>query len=491
MNSSPDHLRLVDVTSLEAANVRPLPQSIEAEQFVLGAILINNESFPIARAKLQAEHFSDPLHQAIFDAAERMINEGKLVSVATLRVVLPEIQGEFTIAEYLSRLAVNAIEGRALSYVAQYSLMVLDLAQRREMIAIANELSEQSYDAPIEASSAKVAYAIIEDLQQLAAKAAPTSTRRIIGDAAMRLIEHAEAVRRGEVINRSVSTGFPAIDRLTGGGYQPQKLWILAGRPGSGKTVYMTSSSRHVAAKGHGCLAFSMEVAEDEIIARHLADLVYSKRRPIDFQRIQTGSTLDDEDVWCLCDAQRRLKTMPLVLDVASRLTTIEIAARVRAEKRRMEAKGHPLRVVFIDYLNFISASDRYKGQRVNEVGEISLALKQLAKDEEICIVLLAQLNRQIEARDDKRPQLSDLRDSGNLEQDADVVALLYREHYYLIKRPEYRRGEEAAVASADAVRNDCEVILGKNRAGAEKAVQLWCEVASSTMADMAHGDIF
>ena len=144
--------------------------------------------------------------------------------------------------------------------------------------------------------------------------------------------------------------------------------------------------------------------------------------------------------------------------------------------------------MVFIDYLKFIRASDRYRGQRHYEVGEISAGLKQLAKDEELCVVLLAQLNRALESREDKRPNLSDLRESGDLEADADVVAFLHREAHHILKSPEFRSGAAEAHARYAAVERDAELIVGKNRAGPERTIKLWCLPACSTMADAARG---
>lgn len=194
---------------------------------------------------------------------------------------------------------------------------------------------------------------------------------------------------------------------------------------------------------------------------------------------------LDDTDLWAVCDAQKRLETMPIVIDYSSRLSPSDIKARIHAEKNRMASSKKQLRVVFIDYLKFVQASDRYRGNRVYEVGEISAALKATAKDEEICVVLLAQLNRALEARDDKRPVLSDLRESGDLEADADVVAFIHREAYYLERSIKAKTGDIDTQAKLDACRNRAELILGKNRAGPCKTIDLFCSVACSTMSTL------
>ncbi len=162
-----------------------------------------------------------------------------------------------------------------------------------------------------------------------------------------------------------------------------------------------------------------------------------------------------------------------------------EISARVRAEKLRMARAGGELGVVFIDHLRFIRSENRYHGNANKETGEKTRALKQLAKDEDLCVVLLCQLNRGLEGRgdNDRRPVLADLRDSGEIEEDADVVLFLYRAHYYLIKKPAFRDGDADAFAAAEKVKHECDLIIGKNRAGAEFSFKLWCDISASTMA--------
>jgi replicative DNA helicase len=267
----------------------------------------------------------------------------------------------------------------------------------------------------------------------------------------------------------------------------PSRLYVTDDHIVTHNTAFLTASVRRIAQAGHGVLAFSMEVPAEEIHARYLADMAYLARKPLSFGAIMRGEC-DDEDLWRLENAAKRLREMPLVSDVASRLSVAEIAMRVRAEKERMQQRGQRLRVVMIDYLKFIQASDRYRGQRVYEVGEISGGLKQIAKDEGICVVLLAQLNRAVESRDDKRPTLSDLRESGDLEADAHVVAFIYRESYYLEKSAEFRAEKPEALAAALDARNAMELIVGKNRSGPTRTLHLWCDVAASTVSSHQRG---
>lgn len=264
-------------------------------------------------------------------------------------------------------------------------------------------------------------------------------------------------------------------------------------------TLLATGFAKKVAAAGVraqqnggqpvGAMLFSLEVPEDQLIARILADLAYTQRHPISFGAIMRGE-LDDTQMWALWDAQRRLERMPLTLDVAPSLSVQEIAARIRAEAKRMAKRGVQLSVVLIDYLKFVRASDRYKGNRVYEVGEISGALKQLSKELGICIVLLAQLNRALESRDrkDKRPLLSDLRDSGDLEADADVVVFIHREAYYVKQSPEYRNNEQDALIRYEDIKSQAELIIGKSRVGQTGTIEIWCDIGASTFAAQARG---
>ncbi|MGA8172399.1 MAG: DnaB-like helicase C-terminal domain-containing protein [Methylocystis sp.] len=303
-------------------------------------------------------------------------------------------------------------------------------------------------------------------------------------------------MRRGATVSRAVGTGFRDLDAATGG-YEPGTLWIVGARPGVGKTIYQVTSSLKVAragakslrdnGQGFGALAYSLEVPERQICARYLSDLCYRPRAPLEYGRIARGQYSDDESAR-LAAAREKLAGPTLALDASSKLTLAEIGAGVRAEKAAMAKAGARLAVVFVDYLKFIRASDRYKGQRHYEVGEISAGLKQLAKDEELCVVLLAQLNRALESREDKRPNLADLRESGDLEADADVVVFLHREAHRILKSPEFRAGSAEAHARYAAVETEAELIIGKNRAGPERTVKLWCFPACSTMADAARG---
>lgn len=238
---------------------------------------------------------------------------------------------------------------------------------------------------------------------------------------------------------------------------------------------------------GWGVHEFSLEVTENQLMARHVADLTRSGRRGISFGSIMRGDLADDE-MWTVEDAVKRFDDMPIVVDYAPRLSVADIAMRVRAEKARFARQNVALKVVFLDYLKMIKASDRYKGQRVYEVGEITGALKALAKAENICIVLLCQLNRANEARDDKRPGLADLRESGDIEADADVVCFLHREAYYIEKSAKFRENDSETLALHAEMVNQAELIIAKNRAGPTRTVMVYADIGCSSLGNLYTG---
>ena len=344
----------------------------------------------------------------------------------------------------------------------------------------------------------EIAADAIAVLQTIAETASDTPTRLEPADAANAVLTHAKAILSGEVRYGGIPTGLPDLDMRTGG-FQPGELWINAGRPGQGKTILATVFARRVAEhgarllesgeQGVGALLFSLELHKDQLAARILADLAYSSDRPITYGQIMRGE-LHPEDLDRLEEAKERLARLPLAVDVAPALSVSEIAARVRTEKERMRKRNCRLGVVFIDYLKFIRATDRYRGLRVYEVGEITGALKQLAKLEEVCIVLLVQANRAVEAKDrkDRRPGMADLRDSGDIEADADVVAFIYRESVYIKQSPEFIRGNPEALIAFNNAQFKGELIVAKSRSGPVGTTNLWIDAGSSTFGDVSPG---
>lgn len=317
-----------------------------------------------------------------------------------------------------------------------------------------------------------------------AALADITGTREAAGDTARALLVKVNDRMQGKGCNIGASTGFARIDGLIGG-YIPGQLVVVAGRPGMGKTTVATSSAWQCAKNGHGVAFFSLEMGRDDMAARLLADVSFKREAGIPYSAIKAGLNLTETQFGRLCDAQSTLDALPLDMDYAGRLSAPEIGARIAAARKRLARKGQELRVAFVDYLKMVSASDRYRGNRVQEVGEITAGLREVAKREGVCIVLLAQLNRGSEATEDKRPQLQHLRDSGDIEADADVVLFAYRPAYYIRTSAKYLDGDPAAIDDYERQKNALELIAAKNRNGATMAETLFVDIASSAVREV------
>ena len=228
------------------------------------------------------------------------------------------------------------------------------------------------------------------------------------------------------------------------------------------------------------------------MVARHLADIAYrgTGRSPAFRDIGKRAKEMPDDQVDAVRDAHRRLRNLPIVIDGRSRITVAQIGAKVAQVRRDMRARDIGLGLVVLDHLDFISASDRYRGIRVQEIGEIVLGLKDIARSQGVCVLLMSQLSREVEKRSamERRPTLADLRNSGDLEQVADVVAFLYREEYYATRSPEYIAGKPEAVDAALAVRGKLEVILAKVRSGPTPTIHLWCDPAASSISSFERG---
>lgn len=465
------------------------PHNLEAEQALLGALLVDNTCIAAVAAVLSIEHFYDADHQEIYNAITGLAATGRVADPITVKGYLgrAEIFG-MPVMPYLAHLAgtattsVNAIG---------YAETLIDLSTRRALVGISERLLNRARFDPVESSGQALIESAEADLLQARAAVPQTHLAGMTGgQGGAWLIDRIQQLRGGLLQSTAISTGIQDLDRATSGGFGRGQLWLMAGRPGMGKTVVMSSLSRR-AAKHAGVLVFQLEVTRDQQFARYLADLSYVANSPLTFGQIMEGTGLSEEDLWRLNDAQKRLANLHLKVECEPSITLAQIVFAVKAEKKRLAKQGVQLGVVFLDYLKFIKAGDRYKGNRVLEIGEISGALKALAKSEDICIVLLAQLNRGVEAqgREDKRPTMADLRDSGELEQDADVVVLLYRDAYYLQKSAKAKNDPEMIDRLIER-QNALELILGKNRAGPTPTLDLWCDVAASSIAQHARGQV-
>ncbi len=458
------------------------PNNVEVEQAMLGAILVNNEAYRVVSGMLRAEHFHEPLHRDIFTAVEILIADEKRATPALLQNIRPAdtMIGDMTFRAYLARLAAEAV---TVVNAPDYAAALIDLADRRAIIAITDDAANIAYDPPLGTSVADQ----LSDLEQrlIALRAGSLAVERTdasIGSIADDIVTAAEDVDRSAA-DQATPTGFASLDRRISGGYRAGRLYVIAGRPGMGKSVFGVASARRVARKGAGAAFFSLELDRNEVGARVMASELSMASHPITYADIlaaNVGESGREQLRW----ARANLATAPLHIDAAGGLTMHEIEARTRLTRDRFERAGTPLRVVFIDYLGLVKATDRYRGNKVHEMGEMALHAKTMAKRLGVAVVLLAQLSRSVESRDVKRPFMSDLRDSGNIEEHADVVGLLYRPAYYLAQDPRVKAGDEAALIELEDCKHTLDLDLGKNRLGPTMTVKLWADVALSAVND-------
>jgi len=456
-----------------------LPHNIEAEQQLLGAVLVNNDTFDRISSLVKAEHFYDPVHARIFEIASARIQKNALASPVTLKAFMEDDAGlkELGGPAYLVRLAGSAISAFA---ARDYAQMIYDLAVRRELMALGRDISDRAAKVDMDSEPREQ---IIEAEQRLyklgeqgVAERGFQSFLKAVTDAVN--IANAAYQRGGGLAG--ISTGLTDLDKKLGGLHESDLL-ILAGRPSMGKTSLATNIAFNIAkaykrgrkpdgAEGAvegGCVGFfSLEMSAEQLAAR-----VLSEASEVPSEQIRRGDMTEGE-FRRFVDAAKQLETCPLFIDDTPALPISQVAARARRLKRT-----HGLDVLVIDYLQLLKGSAKSsEGNRVQEVSEITQGLKAIAKELNIPVIALSQLSRAVESREDKRPMLSDLRESGSIEQDADVVMFVFREEYYR-EREKPADHELDKMATWQQMMEQChgkaEVIIGKQRHGPIGTVEL------------------
>ncbi len=280
-----------------------------------------------------------------------------------------------------------------------------------------------------------------------------------------------------------ISWGLRDLDFKTGG-MKRGEMFVLAGRPGMGKTALALCVARAAAELGEPSLFFSLEMGSISLADRNLADVAFDRHNPIPYYSIANG-TLSNAQAQRVIEAGRKQRDVPLTIDPAPGLTVSQMAARARKHKQALERQGKRLGPVFVDHMHIVKPSNRYSGARVNEVGEISAALKSLAKELDVPVIALAQLSRGLESREDKRPTTADLRDSGSIEQDADAIIFVYREAYYLERATGGTAEQERIRIDRLLDVNDrLEAIVAKQRNGPTGTINLFCNIACNAVRD-------
>ena len=456
--------------STEDQKMRVLPHNTEAEQSLLGAIMLNNDCFENISEILLPDHFATPINGKIYEAICTLIRQGQVADPITLKAYFEKNDELKNIGggDYLVQL-VNAVV--SIAGVEDYAKLIYELYLRRQLILIGEDMTykastfELDTDANDQIESAE---AKLYDLSLSGNRGGFVS----FSNASVNALNVVEKAYKSNSSITGITTGFIDLNKWLGG-LNRSDLIILAGRPSMGKTALATNIAFNAAmaykqnTEGAGKVAFfSLEMSSEQLVTRILA-----QESMIPSERIRRGE-IKEEDFANIVEANKKLTELPLYIDDTPALTVSAVRTRARKLKRQ-----HGLDLIVIDYLQLLQGTaDKRNENRVQEISEITRSLKSLAKELDIPVLALSQLSRAVEARDDKRPQLADLRESGSIEQDADVVMFVYREEYYEARR-EPSPGTDKHVQWLDRmskVYNLAEVILAKQRHGPIGTVRLF-----------------
>jgi replicative DNA helicase len=421
------------------------PQNVDAEKSLLGAVLIDEEVLADVSQHVKAKDFYDKNHGQIFGAMMRLYERHKPVDLLTLTDELKKKDELEMIggSAYLTELT-NHVPTAA--HAEAYAQMVAETAVRRRLIKASGEISEMGFDADTTTQELlEKAEAELFSVSDQSLKQDLTSLESILTESFDRI----EELHRNKGALRGIRTGYRDLDNMTAG-LQRSDLIILAARPAMGKTTLVTNLAYNVATIAHEpVLFFSLEMSKEQLVDRMLADA-----SGVDSWNIRTGN-LSDEDFSKLSEAMGEMAEAPIFIDDTPGLSVLEMRT-----KARRAAHDAPLGLIIVDYLQLVQASGNHNGNRVQEVSEISRGLKLIARELNVPLIALSQLSRSVETRTPPIPQLSDLRESGSIEQDADIVSFIYRPGYYEPDNPE--------------VENITELIIAKHRNGPVGKVGLY-----------------
>lgn len=471
-------------TNKDEKAYRTLPHNLEAEQGLLGALLIDNRGLEKVSDFLKAEHFFVPAHQRIYTSILTLVDRGQNASPVTLKNYfekdddLKDVGG----AEYLADLAANVI---SIINTEDYAQSIYDLHMRRELIQLGEEIVNDSFDIKLDADANNTIEMAEGRLFSLAESGDMKGGFVTLRDSVLVAIDHAEKAYNTAGHVTGVTTGLRDLDKKLGG-LQNSDLLILAARPSMGKTslavnIVFNAAKRYAETGGKEggiCGFFSLEMSSDQLATRILSD-----QSGISGDAIRKGN-ISKDDFRKFVEASQVLSQVPLHIDDTPALTIGAVRQRARRLKRQ-----HGLNLLVIDYLQLLrgNGSKQSSENRVNEVSEITRGLKAIAKELNIPVIALSQLSRAVEQRDDKRPQLSDLRESGSIEQDADCVMFIYREEYYL-SRAEPEVGTEKHLDWQERMsrsHNISEVIVAKQRHGPIGTVKLFFDSNVTRFGDL------
>ena len=458
-------------------NFNELPNNIEAEQAVIGSILLTNEVFDEINTIISHLNFYDPMHQKIFNAIENLIYKGMLANPITLKNYFENEKDDINVPEYLVKITKFSTSSRQ---AIEYSKIIYDMFVRRELIKISENTIDTAKLNDLNISGQNIIENSEKLLFDLAEKGSFNSSLVKFDEALKFTIEMASNAYKNEEGIVGVPTGLTDLDdRL--GGLHKSDLIIIAGRPSMGKTALATNIAFHAAkklqekGKKSSIAFFSLEMSSEQLSTRILSE--QSKIKSNDIRR----GRISDEQFDKFIETSKNISELPLYIDETPAISIAAVSNRARRIKRLFG-----LDMVVVDYIQLMSGTTFNKDNRVQEISQITQGLKAVAKELSVPVVALSQLSRQVEQRDSHKPQLSDLRDSGSIEQDADVVMFVYREGYYLEKKEPRPATVEHAEwqAKMNEVSNLAEIIIGKHRHGPTGNVMLEFEAMFTKFKD-------
>ena len=456
---------------------KELPNNVEAEQAVIGSILVSNEIFDEINMIISNTNFYDPMHQKIFLAIENLIYKGMLANPITLKNYFEDEKDDLNVPEYLVKITKFSTSSRQ---ALEYSKIIYDMFVRRELIKISEQTIDNAKLNDLNVSGQN----IIENSERLLfdlAEKGSFNTSMVKFDEAMRqTIEMASAAYKNDEGIVGVPTGLRDLDDRLGGLHQSD-LIIIAGRPSMGKTALATNIAFNAAqklqesGKKSSIAFFSLEMSSEQLSTRILAE--QSRIKSNDIRR----GRISDEQFDKFIETSKNIAELPLYIDETPAISIDAMSNRARRIKRLFG-----LDMIVVDYIQLMKGSINNRDGRVQEISEITQGLKAIAKELSVPVVALSQLSRAVEQRDDKKPQLADLRESGSIEQDADVVMFVYREAYYLErKEPRPATVEHAEwQAKMNEVSNLAEIIVGKQRHGPTGNIMLEFEAMYTKFKD-------
>ena len=423
------------------------PQDIVAEKSLLGAILISDKNLPEVLTIVRPRDFYEERHQIIFEAMTSLYDQHRPVDLLTVTAELKSLKKlkEIGGAPYLTELS-NFVP--AVAHAKAYAEIIEKASTRRRLIKAGTEIANKAFedDADVQSLIGSAEKELFEVSDKIV-KSDYVAMDELLADAFDRI----EELQKNKGALRGLKTGFRDLDKKTAG-FQKGDLIIIGARPAMGKTTFAQNLTYNIASMNKkGVLFFSMEMAANEIVDRMISDV-----SGVDNWKMRTGN-LSEEEFQKIGEALGEMDELPIYIDDTSSMTIMDLR-----NKARRAMHDHDIGIVIVDYLQLIQGSDRYKGNRVQEVTEISRGLKILARELEIPVVALAQLSRSVTGRDDPRPVLSDLRESGSIEQDADLVMFLHRPDYYRQNDDNY---EETHIT---------ELLVAKHRHGAVGKIELY-----------------